>query len=101
MWTDTKAGKLNWEPVKLDESITASPLVYTDGVLVVAESGTVYFVDGAGDVKVWHAAPAKGKSYTTPVFAGDYVLVSYIESDYYLIALDKDGDQKWTFPAGK
>ena len=45
--------------------------------------------------------PAKGKAYTTPVSSGEYVLVSYIESDYYLIALDKDGDQKWTFPAGK
>lgn len=98
---NTKTGKPNWEPVKLDESITASPLVYGDGVLVVAESGVVYFVDGTGDVKIWHAAPAKGKAYTTPVSAGDYVLVSYIESDYYLIALDKDGDQKWTFPAGK
>jgi len=98
---NTKTGRLNWEPVQPDSAITASPLVYGDGVLLATESGNVYFVDGAGDVKLWHAAPAKGKAYTTPVSAGGYVLVSYIESDYYLIALDDEGDQKWTFPAGK
>jgi outer membrane protein assembly factor BamB len=98
---DVKAGKLNWEPAKLDEAITASPLVYTDGVLIAAESGNIYLVDDAGKVKLWHGAPDKGKAYTTPVSAGGYVLVSYIESDYYLIALDDEGDQKWVFPAGK
>jgi len=98
---NTKTGSLNWEPVQPDSAITASPLVYNDGVLLVTESGNVYFVDGAGDVKLWHGAPDKGKAYTTPVSAGGYVLVSYIESDYYLIALDDEGDQKWTFPAGK
>ena len=96
-----KTGSLNWEPVQPDSAITASPLVYNDGVLLVTESGNVYFVDGTGDVKLWHDAPEKGKAYTTPVSAGGYVLVSYIESDYYLIALDDEGDQKWTFPAGK
>ena len=98
---NTKTGSLNWEPVQPDSAITASPLVYNDGVLLVTESGNVYFVDGTGDVKLWHDAPEKGKAYTTPVSAGGYVLVSYIESDYYLIALDDEGDQKWTFPAGK
>jgi len=98
---NTKTGSLNWEPVQPDSAITASPLVYNDGILLVTESGNVYFVDGAGDVKLWHGAPDKGKAYTTPVSAGGYVLVSYIESDYYLIALDDEGDQKWTFPAGK
>ena len=98
---NTKTGSLNWEPVQPDSAITASPLVYNDGVLLVTESGNVYFVDGAGDVKLWHGAPDKGKAYTTPVSAGGYVLVSYIESDYYLIALDDEGDHKWTFPAGK
>ena len=98
---NTKTGSLNWEPVQPDSAITASPLVYNDGVLLVTESGNVYFVDGTGDVKLWHDAPEKGKAYTTPVSTGGYVLVSYIESDYYLIALDDEGDQKWTFPAGK
>ena len=93
-----KTGKLNWEPLKLDASITASPLVFPEHVLVVAESGKVYSVDAAGSKTLWFE-PAKGKAYTAPVFADDTVLVSYIESDYYLIALDNDGHQKWVFPS--
>ena len=97
---NTKAGKLNWEPVKLESGITASPLVLPDYVLVTTETGSVYSVDSAGSKALWFE-PVKGKAYTTPVATGDSVLVSYIESDYYLIALDNTGHKKWTFPAGK
>jgi outer membrane protein assembly factor BamB len=98
---NTKEGKLNFEPVKMDSEIIASPLAQADGVLLATESGNVYSVDGTGAVKLWLSGPAKGKAYTTPVSAGGYVLVSYIDSDYYLIALDNNGNKKWTFPAGK
>jgi eukaryotic-like serine/threonine-protein kinase len=97
---NTEASKLNWEPIKPDSAITASPLIHDGGVLLVTESGNVYFVDAAGSMSLWHES-TDGKAYTTPVSAGGYVLVSYIESDYYLIALDEEGDQQWTFPAGK
>lgn len=103
---NTKSGQLNWEPVQPDtasaaRAITASPLIFNGQVLVATESGNVYSISQQGDVKLWHQGPDKGKLYTTPVHAGDYLLVAYIESDYYLIALDKDGDKKWTYPAGK
>ena len=95
---NVKGGKLNFKPVKPDSAITASPLVLPDRVLVATESGNVYSVDATGSVTLWHES-IKGKAYTTPVFADGYVLVSYIESDYYLIALNNDGDQKWVFPS--
>jgi hypothetical protein len=31
------------------------------------------------------------------VIAGDFALVAYLESDYYLVALDTESDEKWTF----
>ncbi|HXD11205.1 MAG TPA: PQQ-binding-like beta-propeller repeat protein [Anaerolineales bacterium] len=96
---NTKTEKLNSEPVKLDSEITASPLVLPDHILVATESGKIYAVNAEGST-LWFE-PAKGKAYTTPVSAGGEVLVSYIDSDYYLIALDNDGHKKWTFPAGK
>jgi eukaryotic-like serine/threonine-protein kinase len=99
---NTKTGEWNWGPVKLDDAITASPLVRDNDVLVATESGSIYSVSKAdGTSSIWRAVDKKGKAYTTPVQAGDYVLVAYTESDYYLIALDKDGDKKWTYPAGK
>lgn len=100
---NTKEGKLNWEPVLPDSSpenaITASPLVMGDNVLLATESGEIFAVDSAGNVDTWYRArDENAKGYTTPVLAGDYVLVAYVESDYYLVALDQEGDEKWTYP---
>jgi outer membrane protein assembly factor BamB len=101
---NTATGALNWQPVQPDaasaeKAITASPLVLGEQVLVATESGDLYAVDAEGRVDLWHQGPEKGKTYTTPVTAGGYVLVAYIESDYYLGALDEEGNLKWTFPA--
>ena len=97
-----KDAKLNWEPVKPDSAITASPLVQADKVLLATEAGEIYAVDSTGKVDTWYTANnEKAKAYTTPIVAGDYVLVAYVESDYYLVALDRDGDQKWTYPPQK
>jgi hypothetical protein len=53
-------------------------------------------------VNPWYTARDEdAKAYTTPVVAGDYVLVAYLESDYYLVALDNEGDEKWTYPQQK
>ena len=103
---NTKEGRLNWDPVQPDtvnseKAITASPLLLDGRILVAVESGDIYAVSPEGQATLWHQGPDKGKVYTTPVPAGGYVLVAYIESDYYLIALDQDGDKKWTYPAGK
>jgi outer membrane protein assembly factor BamB len=99
---NTKTGKLNWAPILPDGAITASPLVQTDRVLIATESGNIYSVNKAdGAYKLWHQVEKKGKIYTTPVTGGGYVLAAYLEADYYLIALDQDGNKKWTYPAGK
>jgi outer membrane protein assembly factor BamB len=99
---NTKTGKLNWDPVKLGSEITASPLVLSDHILVATDTGKIYAIDASGAASVWfEPANAKSKAYTAPVSTGDSVLVSYIESDYYLIALDNTSHKKWTFPAGK
>jgi outer membrane protein assembly factor BamB len=103
---NTKAGRLNWEPIQPDsaspeKAITASPLFLDGRILLAVESGDVYTVSQDGQATLWHQGPNDGKIYTTPIAAGGYVLVAYIESDYYLAALDQDGDTKWTFPSGK
>ena len=93
---NTASGALNWE-AQPDSAITASPLVYGDQVLVATESGGVYSFNADGDFEEWYKPADKGKAYTTPVVAGDFVLVAYLESDYYLVALDAESDEKWTF----
>jgi outer membrane protein assembly factor BamB len=95
---NTTEQKLNWEPVQPDASITSSPLVLGDRVLVATESGSIFSISADGSVDAWHRPDTDGKAYTTPVSAGGFVLVAYLESDYYLVALDEDGDDQWTYP---
>ena len=95
---NTQEGRLNWEPIKLDGAITASPLILEDRLLVATESGEIFSVSREGQADSWFRPQQDGKAYTTPVLAGGHVLVAYLESDYYLVALDAEGDVKWTFP---
>jgi outer membrane protein assembly factor BamB len=98
---NVQEGRLNWEPVQPDSAITASPLVLDDKVLLATESGDIYAIDSAGNVEAdssYKARDEDAKAYTTPILVGDYVLVAYVESDYYLVALDRELDEKWTYP---
>jgi hypothetical protein len=95
---NTKEQKLNWEPLQPDAAITSSPLVVGDRVLVATESGSVFSFGADGDVETWFQPGTNGKAYTTPVSAGGMVLVAYLESDYYVVAIDDDGGEQWTYP---
>jgi len=92
---NTSTGKLNWKPVKPDGPITASPLVQNDHILIATESGSIFAVGNDG--KVLWTQQVGGKIYTTPVAAGDLTIVSPLETDFYLAALDANGRQVWKF----
>jgi outer membrane protein assembly factor BamB len=87
--------KYNWNPIKPDGPITTSPIPLNDGFLIATESGALYEVNKDGQSKQW--SQPGGKIYTTPVIAGDVVLVSPLGSDFYLYAYDLNGHQVWTF----
>ena len=92
---NTATGKSNWSPVQPNGSITGSPLIQGERILVATESGAVYALDRSGKV-VW-SQQVGGKIYTTPVAAGDLILVAPLEAEFYLAALDENGRQVWTF----
>ena len=90
---NTSTGKLNWNPVKPDGPITASPLVLGDSVLVATESGSIYEVSKDGHSKLW--SQPGGQIYTTPVKAGDLILVAPLGTEAYLYAYTLDGSPAW------
>lgn len=96
---NTSTDSLNWNPLKPENadnaSITASPLVREDYILVASETGRVFAVDREGKV-LWEEELG-GKIYTTPIAAGDLTIVAPLETDYHLVALDSNGRQVWTF----
>lgn len=96
---NTSTGSLSWDPIQPDGPITASPLVKEDYILLATESGTIFAV-GREDGKVlWNQkiGEKNSKIYTTPVTAGDLTLVAPLGTEFYLIALDANGRQVWTF----
>ncbi|HET9912899.1 MAG TPA: PQQ-binding-like beta-propeller repeat protein [Anaerolineales bacterium] len=96
---NTSTGSLNWKPVQPDGPITASPLVRDDHILLVTESGSV-FAMGRDGTQIW-PVEVGGKIYTTPVAAGDLILVAPLETEFYLVALNQSGGISWKFTPGE
>ncbi len=100
----------NWDPAASkdkDESkqtaITASPLALNNILLVATESGAIYEVNQDGKDSLWGGKEQQpgGMIYTTPVLAGDLVLVSPMNADALLYAYDLNGNKKWSFKPAK
>jgi outer membrane protein assembly factor BamB len=96
---NTSTGSLNWKPVRPDGPITASPLIQNDHALLATESGSVFTMGSDGTVL--SSVEIGGKIYTTPVAAGDLILVAPLETDFYLTALNQSGGTSWTFTPGE
>jgi outer membrane protein assembly factor BamB len=78
-----------------DGPIIGQPLVIEDSIYIGTESGSVYAVDLEGNVR-W-SLEIGGKIYTSPVQAGDLILVAPIEADRLLAAIDTSGALRWSF----
>ncbi|MFH1185776.1 MAG: PQQ-binding-like beta-propeller repeat protein [Chloroflexota bacterium] len=85
----TTHGKNAWPDLQPDESITGSPLVLPDGVLVATESGTIFAYDRTG-TKLWDVALG-GQIFTTPVAGGDAILIAPMKAEFLLRAVSQDG----------
>lgn len=91
-------GKNAWPEIQPDGPITASPVILSDGtVVVVTESGLAYAFDRVSG-KAWGVGTnIGGKIYTTPVLSGDLILVAPLGADSLLVALNKAGNVVWKF----
>jgi len=104
---NTSTQELNWS-IQPDGSITASPLVLSDYILVATEtgktsesSGTIFAISREGDI-LW-SEEVGGTIYTTPVFSNDLIFVSPMDADGGLYAYDMNGrENSWSpFTPGK
>jgi outer membrane protein assembly factor BamB len=77
-------------------SITAGPLVTPDQVIYVTEKGRIQSLDASGTPK-WQATIENAKLYTTPLLAGNVILIAPMNANFLLAAYDLNGGQKWTF----
>lgn len=96
---DLTSGRQNWDKQKPDGPIVANPIVVDDRIYVVTEAGGIFALDRDGRI-IWDRNPG-GKIYTTPVIAGDLILVAPYQADFAIAAYDEAGRQAWTFTPGK
>lgn len=81
--------------------IPEAPVLGDETVYFTAESGVLYAVDLEGK-PVWDKAilgdnGRESKLFTSPVLAGDRILVAPMNIDQVLVALDLDGNRLWGF----
>jgi len=99
---DAEDGTQIWQktPEQLDGEIVGSPLVDNEEIYISSEDGIVYKLDTSGNI-IWNKNIG-GKIYTSPKLANDLIIVATIDIDELLVALDRDGNTKWSFiPAEK
>ena len=96
---DTADGSTIWTVQSAGE-IASSPIFHENIIYFVTVDGMIRAVN-ADKTPAWQQ-PVEGKFYTTPVVAGDLLLVAPTNNnDIYLAAYTLDGDQQWIFSPNK
>jgi outer membrane protein assembly factor BamB len=89
VWTMPSAG-----------AISSSPIANENAIYFVSEDGMIRAVDPDG-TQAWQEI-IEGEFYSTPLLAGDLLLVAPTKNnDILLAAYTLDGDQQWTFSPNK
>jgi len=92
------SGEQVWS-IQPDGPLVGSPLVMTEYIVFVTESGTLYAVDQEGKI-TWQRTIG-GKIYTTPVTDNEKILVAPMQAEFALTAHDSNGSQVWVFTPEK
>jgi outer membrane protein assembly factor BamB len=83
----------------LNGAIVGTPLINGDNIIIGTEAGNLYFIDLAS--KISRPVSISGKIYSSPVAAGNLILVAPMGGDATLVALDQNGAAKWSFTPAK
>lgn len=92
---DASSGQIIWQHQFDSGAISDTPLVTEDSIYFTTESGAVYALNLDGNSR-WNK-PIEGKLYSSPVLAGELILVAAIDADALVYALDSNGNTQWGF----
>mgnify|MGYP002631699159 CR=1 FL=1 len=91
---DAGNGNQVWR-INAGGAITSQPLVANDHIYVGSENGQVIAVDFDGRIQWTKTFVAQ--AYSSPVLAGDLVIVGFVEGESTVSALDFNGNIVWSF----
>jgi outer membrane protein assembly factor BamB len=91
-------GPASWTE-SLNGMVIGSPVVMGETILVGTDESTLYLLNGdGGDIRPFSVS---GKVHSTPVLAGDQILVPLTDGEALLAVLDADGALLWSFEPEK
>lgn len=90
----TEDGSTVWQ-VEAGSPVIGGGAVLPDGVAFATENGQVIAINFDGE-QMWKQT-VNGKLYTTPVVAGDKLVVAVMEGENQLQAFNLDGQPAWPF----
>ena len=93
---DATNGSVKWQQ-QFDSAITQPPLIADERIYFTTEAGSVYALDLNGTTQWNKSLGEKVKAFTSPVKAGDLILVAQVGADGLLVAFDTQGNQQWVF----
>ena len=85
--------------IQPQDAIVDTPIIVEDKIYLTTESDKIFIVSTAGEII--SSKVIGGMIYSSPVVTGDTVLVAPTNFDVLLVALNLDGNQKWTFTPAK
>lgn len=94
---DAANGSSEWEiPAEnLDGPISSTPLILGDSIYFGTENGTFFAVNLEG-TPIWNQT-IEGQLFTSPVAAGELILVASTNMENLLTAFTTDSAKRWTF----
>lgn len=91
---DPASGTQNWQ-IQPGGAIVDAPLVTEEAVYFATEEGLLISVSPEGVIN-WQE-PFEGNTYSSPISANNFLLISTTDPGALLVAMDPNGVQKWTF----
>jgi outer membrane protein assembly factor BamB len=94
----TKDQKTSWTYVTTG-GIVSTPMIAADKVYFTNEVGALTTLDLTG--KLISSRSIYEKLYSSPVLAGEKILIPFSGKDQLIVAVDQNGNQLWTFALPK
>ncbi len=96
-------GAVRWQiqpDTTQNRSIASAPVLIGETVYFASKAGILYAVKAADGSMLWNK-PIGGEIYTGLVQAGDLILIAPMKAEMALVAVDVNGNQKWTYTPAK
>jgi eukaryotic-like serine/threonine-protein kinase len=96
-------GSIQWQvqpDTGANRAITAAPVVVKDTLYFASQAGIIYAVDLASGAAQWNKTIG-GKIYSNLELDGDLILIAPMEFTAALVAVDLQGNVKWSYTPAK